>query len=259
LSISFLLRFLLLAVGVFSGFLNAAETKAERAANQYAAEEIANAPLHGNLPDYELPPVKLLQAKQLTQIEVTTHFINIIWSIGQLALLLWFGVVARMRDRAIAWTHNRWLQGYSFLLLFLGTTTLLDLPLALYSHHLAFTYKLSVQGWGSWFVDRGKSFLLTWLIGGLLVMLLFLIVRRFPQRWWLVFSFALIPLMFFSEFISPYWIEPLFNQYEPLVRSHPNALWCGTPRCRRALRTKCCSSLATSPDIMCWGISCWLF
>lgn len=218
----FLLRLFLLVLFVLSGSLPGAETKAERTANQYAAQEIASAPLHGNLPDYQLPPDKLLQARQLTQIEVTTHFINVVWSIVQLALLLWFGIIAWMRDRAIAWARNRWLQGYSFLLLFLGATTLLDLPLALYSHHLALGYKLSVQGWGSWFADRGKSFLLTWVIGGLLVMLLFLIVRRFPQRWWLVFSFALIPLIFFSEFISPYWIEPLFNQYEPLVRSHPD-------------------------------------
>src|SRR5215469_1888063 len=105
------------------------ETTAERAASEYAAQEIAAAPVHGNLPDYSLPPDKLAKAQHLASVHVTMHFADDIWGIVQLVLLLWLGVIAWMRDRAVRIGRNRWVQGYSFLLIFLVVTSLLELPL----------------------------------------------------------------------------------------------------------------------------------
>jgi Zn-dependent protease with chaperone function len=196
------------------------ETAAERAANQYAAQEIAAAPAHGNLPDYSLPPDELAKAQHLAGVRVTMHFADEIWGIVQILLLLWLGVIAWMRDRAVKLGENRWLQGFSFLLLFLIATTLLELPLDLYRHHLSLKYGISVQGWASWFGDLGKTFLLTWIIGGLLLMLLFWVIRKLPRRWWLAFWIVAIPIGLFAVFASPY-IEPLFNHYEPLQNTNP--------------------------------------
>jgi Zn-dependent protease with chaperone function len=196
------------------------QTTAERAANQYAAQETAAAPLHGNLPDYSLPSDKLVKAQHLAGVRVTMHFADEIWGVVQLLLLLWLGVIAWMRDRAVKLGKNRWLQGFSFLLLFLIATTLLELPLDLYRHHLSLKYGISVQGWASWFGDQGKSFLLTWIIGGLLLMLLFWVIRKLPQGWWLAFWLVTIPIGLFGVFATPY-IEPLFNHYEPLQKTNP--------------------------------------
>jgi Zn-dependent protease with chaperone function len=148
------------------------------------------------------------------------HFANEIWGIVQIALLLWLGVIAWMRDRAVRAGRNRWLQGYIYLLLFLVVTSLLELPLELYSHHLSLKYGLSVQGWASWFGDLGKGFLLDWIIGGLLLMLLFWVIRKLPQWWWLAFWVFAIPIGLFGVFASPY-IEPIFNHYEPLQKTNP--------------------------------------
>jgi Zn-dependent protease with chaperone function len=112
------------------------------------------------------------------------------------------------------------MQGFTFLLLFLIATTLLDLPLELYGHHLSLKYGLSVQGWASWFGDLGKMFLLTWIIGGLLLMLLFWVIRKLPRRWWLAFWLCTVPITIFGIFAMPY-IEPLFNHYEPLAKTNP--------------------------------------
>ena len=126
------------------------ETPAERAANEYAAQEFATAPVHGNLPEYSLPADKLAKAQHLASVHVTMHFADAIWGIVQIVLLLWLGVIAWMRDRAVGAGRNRWIQGYLFLLLFLVVTTLLELPLDLYRHHLSLKYGLSVQSWASW-------------------------------------------------------------------------------------------------------------
>jgi Zn-dependent protease with chaperone function len=196
------------------------ETTAERAANEYAAQEIAAAPVHGNLPDYSLPPDQLAKAQHLASVHVTMHFADEIWGVVQLVLLLWLGVIAWMRDRAVRAGRNRWLQAYTFLLLFLLVSTLLELPLDMYSHHLSLRYGLSVQSWASWFGDQGKAFLLTWIFGGLVLMLLFRVIRKLPRRWWLAFWVCTIPIILFAIFVMPY-IEPIFNHYEPLQKTHP--------------------------------------
>ncbi len=199
---------------------HARETAAERVANQYAAREIASTPPLGNLPDYTLSPADLAKAQHLAAVHRITHFGDEFWSILQLLLLLSFGGIAWMRDCARRAGRNRWLQGYTFLFLFLFAGFLLDLPLSLYGHALSRRYGLSVQGWGSWFGDQAKGFALEWLIGGLVVMLLFWIIRRLPNRWWFPFWVFTIPLSLFGLFIGPY-VEPLFFQYEPLARSQP--------------------------------------
>ena len=43
-------------------------------------------------------------------------FATIFWGILQLALLLWLGVIAWMRDIAVRFSQNRWGQGFSFAL-----------------------------------------------------------------------------------------------------------------------------------------------
>jgi STE24 endopeptidase len=198
----------------------ASETPAEHTANTYAANEMAAAPLHGNLPDYSLSPADLAKAQHLGTIRVTLHFAEELWGIISLLLLLWLGVVAWMRNTAVKATTNRWGQGYLFLLLWMIVSFLVDLPLSLYAQHLALQYGLSVQSWHSWFGDQAKGFGLAWPFGGLLFMLLFWVIRKFPRRWWLVFWGVCIPVVLFLVFVSPY-IEPLFNKYEPLQQNNP--------------------------------------
>lgn len=200
--------------------LHASETVAEHTANIYAAHEVAAAPVHGNLPDYSLPPEKLVKAQHLAHLGMTLHFLDEAWGILLLVLLLWTGAVAYMRDRAVAAGRNPWLQGYVFLFLFALATALLNLPLDIYSHAVSLRYGFSVQRWGSWLGDLAKGFLLEWIFGGLVLMLLFWIIRRQPHRWWLIFWVCAIPITFLFLFASPY-VEPLFNHYEPLARTQP--------------------------------------
>ncbi|HEY5213838.1 MAG TPA: M48 family metallopeptidase [Acidobacteriaceae bacterium] len=199
---------------------HAAESRAEQAANLYASQELAAAPLHSNLPDYSLSPEDLAKSQHLSAVHVTMHFVDEAWSILSLLLLLSFGVIAWMRDKAVKVSTNRWAQGYVFLLLYLIAGFLLSLPLDLYSQHLSLKYGLSVQSWASWFGDQAKAFALTWIIGGLLLMLLFWIIRKLPRSWWLAFWVVSIPIVLFGIFAAPY-IEPLFFHYEPLQKTNP--------------------------------------
>ena len=197
------------------------DTPAEQAANHYAAQEMAAAPLHANLPDYALPPAKLAQARRLGSLALRLHFGAEAWSILQIILLLALGIIARMRDIAVRISRHRWLQAYIFVLLFLFCRALLNLPLNLYSHRLGLAFGLSIQSWPSWFADLGKGLLLEWIVGSLLVLLLFTLIRKAPRRWWLVFWIATIPITLLGLYCTPIFVDPLFNQFEPLALHHP--------------------------------------
>jgi Zn-dependent protease with chaperone function len=172
-------------------------------------------------PAYSLPPEKLRQAIDYSRIRVILDFLGSGWGILQLILLLAFGVVAHMRDFAVSLSKSRWVQGFTFTLLLLIASTLLDLPLDLYAHHAAVAYGQSVQGWGSWAWDAVKSLLLTFVFGGLLVMLLFWVIRKSPSRWWFWFWIPAMCFTLLSVFIAPVLIDPLFNKFEPLARTNP--------------------------------------
>jgi Zn-dependent protease with chaperone function len=170
---------------------------------------------------YSLPPEKLKRAIAYSRIRVILDFAGSGWGILQLALLLGLGVVAKMRHVAIHRSQNRWIQGFTFVFLLLAATTILDLPLEMYGHHAAVVYGQSVQGWGSWAWDGVKSFLLTFVFGGLLVMLLFWVIRKSPNRWWFWFWIPAMVAVLIGVFVAPVLIDPLFNKFEPLEKTNP--------------------------------------
>jgi Zn-dependent protease with chaperone function len=172
-------------------------------------------------PAYSLPPEKLKQAIEYSRIRVVLYFIETGWGILQLILLLALGVAARMRNVAVNVSKNRWVQGFTFTFLLLFITTLLNLPLDMVGHHVSIAFGQSVQHWGSWFGDLSKSFGLTFVFGGLFVMLLFWVIRKSPTRWWFWFWIPAMIAVVLGVFVVPVFIDPLFNKFEPLAQSNP--------------------------------------
>jgi STE24 endopeptidase len=207
------LLLLLLTLVSLAPFATYAETTPTEAAAIAAANNDHTA--------YTLPPDKLAKAEALHRIRVALDFGATLWGIVVLALVLQLGIAARMRNFAINISKNRWAQGFTFFFLFLVLTTLLSLPLDMYGQHVRSAYGLSVQHWGSWFGDQGKSFALAFIFGGLGVMLLFFLIRKFPRRWWLWLWFPTMAFVLLAIFASPYIIDPLFNKFEPLSQTNP--------------------------------------
>jgi STE24 endopeptidase len=170
---------------------------------------------------YTLPPVKLKQAVGLFRTRTILYFAGSVWSILQLLLLLGLGVPPRLRDIAVNAANNRLAQCFLFTLLLFGAIAVLDAPLYIYGHHLGLAYGLSVQHWPSWLWDQFKSFLLLWIVGGMLVMVLFWVIRRSPARWWLWFWIPAMAAVLFGVFLAPVLVDPLFNKFEPLQQSNP--------------------------------------
>jgi Zn-dependent protease with chaperone function len=94
------------------------------------------------------------------------------------------------------------------------------LPLAVLGHHVSLRYGLSIQGWGSWFLDWVKAVLLDLVSGTLVLSLVFLLIRQF-RRWWLWLWIGSLPVQIFVVFLLPLVIDPMFNHFEPLTLTQP--------------------------------------
>jgi STE24 endopeptidase len=208
---------LVLMVALVAGFALTANRLGYKTPTEAKAEQFAG----HNTTAYTLPPGKLEKAVALNRTRMMLEVGGQVWLLGQLVLILSMGWAARMREIAVGLSKSRWVQGFSFMFLLLLVTRLLSLPLGIYGHQVALSYGLSVQGWGSWLADKGKMFALEWGIGGLLVMLIFWVIRKSPERWWFWFWVPVVACVVAGTFLTPYVIDPMFYQFEPLAKTDP--------------------------------------
>ncbi|MHB1795592.1 MAG: M48 family metallopeptidase [Acidobacteriaceae bacterium] len=170
---------------------------------------------------YTLPPAVLAKAITLTRLRTLLDFGGTAWTILVLLLALRLRWPAALRNWAERLTPNQWRQGLLFLPPAIVFITLIPLPLDLFGQHIERAYGLSVQSWPSWTLDQLKGLGLSILVMTPLLMLLFRVIRTSPRRWWLWFWACTLPIIVFAVFISPIWIEPIFNHFSPLQKTDP--------------------------------------
>lgn len=170
---------------------------------------------------YTLPPDKLKKAHALYVQIVRFQIFDAIYGFFILAGFLYFGVIARYRNLTERATPRRWLQGLIVLPLFVISTVVLTLPSDIYHQHVRREYGISIQGWGSWWGDWGKSLFLVVLFETALLMLLYTMIRRSRRRWWFYGWLVCVPVVIFIFFISPVVLEPMFYKFTPLEQTHP--------------------------------------
>ena len=175
----------------------------------------------GKTEQYTLSEDRYEKAVAYSRAGYTLYFLSYFLSIFVLILVLRLGVAAKFRDLAESLTERRWLQGFIFVPLLVVSCDVVDLPVRLYWHALSLRYEQSVQRWGSWFWDWTKEELVGTAFALGLSLILFAVMRRSPRRWWLYFWLAALPILLGTIFIEPVVIDPLFNKFEPLDRSHP--------------------------------------
>jgi len=169
---------------------------------------------------YTLPPEKLAKAIALSRIRNILDIADSIWGLGFLWLLLALRSWSGLERWAQRISSRRWVQGLVFFAAFIIIISLADLPLSLIGQHYSRAYGISVEGWGSWFGDVGKSLGLSLAIGAPILLLFNWIVRKWPQRYWLVAWAVTLPIMMVSILAEPLF-EPLFDKFEPLQKSNP--------------------------------------
>lgn len=169
---------------------------------------------------YSLPPDKLEKAHALYTVRSTLHFVETLYGIVLLVVLLAIRFGVKLRDLAERATRNRFVQACIVVPLLTIAIDVCTLPFSLYSHHISLQYGLSIQRWPSWFWDWTKGELIGIVIGVLLISGFYLLIRRSPRRWWLYAWACTLPVMVFFIWIIPNVLDPVFNKFEPLAKDH---------------------------------------
>jgi len=172
--------------------------------------------------EYVLSRDRHEKAVAYSRASYTMYFASVGLNVLALIVFLRLGMAAKYRDWAESVSDKRWVQAMVFVPMLVLTLDVVELALRVYGHVLSLRYELSVESWGSWLLDWAKEQLLTVGFALILALILSAVMHRSPRRWWLYFWFAALPVVLFVVFISPWFIDPLFNKLEPLQATNPD-------------------------------------
>ena len=206
------MRRIVFSIMVGMMLLGAAQSFAETPAAQTAQTSVT---------EYRLSGAMQQTAEELYKIRTTRYLVGVAYPMVLLVVLLALRVGPRFRDWAESVSRRRPVQALIFTSLLLLTLGVLMLPYDMHGQHIATKYGMSVQSWGSWFWDWTKGELLNMVIGSLVVMGLYFVIRRSPRTWWVWAWAASLPVVLFMIFITPVVIDPMFNTFDPLTERQP--------------------------------------
>ena len=131
-----------------------------------------------------------------------------------LALLLtgWTGWI---RDVAYR-TQNYAAAVFLYTLMLVIISKIAGLGLDYYGFRLEHRYKLSNQKLRGWIWDETKALLVSAVIAGLLVELLYFIIRQYPQHWWVLAWLGFLGVAVLIAQLAPVILFPIFYKFEPL-------------------------------------------
>jgi STE24 endopeptidase len=133
-------------------------------------------------------------------------------------LLLRFRWSARMRDLAERLTRFRPLQTALYWVQFIVVVTLLTFPMSLYEGYFReHKYGLLNQTFGPWMRDQAVGLGVGVVLGAILLVPLFGLVRRLGRNWWVWGAIVMMVFVAFVSLIAPVYISPLFNKYTTLT------------------------------------------
>jgi STE24 endopeptidase len=112
--------------------------------------------------------------------------------------------------------QNYSLSLFMYLLLLLVISKAIGIGLDYYGFLLERRFKLSTQRFRSWAWDEVKGFLVGLALGSIVVEVLYLTIRQWPQHWWMLAWALFMGLFIVLAQLAPVVLLPIFYKFEPL-------------------------------------------
>jgi STE24 endopeptidase len=112
--------------------------------------------------------------------------------------------------------QNYSLSLFMYIVLLLGISKVLGLGLDYYGFRLERRFKLSNQRFSAWLWDETKGFLVTLVLGAVVIELLYFTIRQWPQNWWMLAWALFMGLFILLAQLAPVLLFPIFYKFEPL-------------------------------------------
>src|ERR1700675_2081579 len=138
---------------------------------------------------------------------------DFLYGVAVALLLLNLRWSAHMRNLAERVTRFKPVHTFVYWMQYLVLTTILIFPLTVYEDYFReHKYGLATQTFGPWMGDQVKLLGVNLVLGGVLAMLLFGVVRRLPKTWWIWGAVVTILFLIFTSLIEPVYLVPIFNK-----------------------------------------------
>jgi STE24 endopeptidase len=136
--------------------------------------------------------------------------IVVAWVFLSLGLSKWIKSIATK-------VNNINIQNLIYIGLYFLFASLLMFPLSIYEGFIReHQYNLSNLTFGGWFGDEMKGFMISIVFGSLVLMLIYMAIRKVKEKWWIWASGIALVFIVLGMFIGPVFISPIFNKYQPL-------------------------------------------
>jgi STE24 endopeptidase len=139
--------------------------------------------------------------------------------IGGVYALAWLyiGWSKQLKESLLRFTTNDWMLVAGFGIIFGGIYYLLTLPLSYYEgfllHH---RFGMSNQSRSEWIVDQAKGLGIGLLLGGMILEIIYTVLRAAPDTWWIFAGLILLFLNVLLANLAPVILFPIFYKFEPL-------------------------------------------
>ncbi len=173
----------------------------------------------------ELDPQRQEKAKEYARISRRLFVLDLVW--GGIYALAWlvFGWAKGLGAFWRQYTNSPWLLVLGFAAVFGGIYLILNLPLSYYSEFvLPHKYDMSNQTVRGWISDQLKSLLVGAILGGLVLEVIYAILRAFPTTWWLWAAGFLLLFSVILANLAPVLLMPLFYKFIPLGEEHTDLI-----------------------------------
>jgi STE24 endopeptidase len=164
-----------------------------------------------------LPPPDSPEARKYNRIRRWLGIVEFALGLAMLIVLLaagWSGSLQNLAYHGAGQSYA--LAVFLYVLMLALISKVLGLPLDYYSFRLEHRYQLSNQKARAWIWDEVKGFLVTAIFASILVELLYFVIRRFPQYWWLIAWIGFLGVVVLLAQLAPIVLFPIFYKFEPL-------------------------------------------
>lgn len=145
---------------------------------------------------------------------------NFVVGLAVAGLLLQSGFAKTLRDKLRAAVKLNWLTTLIFAAVYSLITSILTFPMTLYEgfyrEHAFNLSTMTLPDWlGEWAMQLGVSTLMF----AIFITILYAVIRIAKASWWMWGTAVSVFFLGIMLFISPVYIDPLFNDYQPMEAS----------------------------------------
>jgi STE24 endopeptidase len=149
----------------------------------------------------------------------------LLWDFLSTVVVMWLMLRLRwssgMRNLAERITRFRPIQTALYWIQFFLVVSILTFPLTVYEGYFReHKYGLLNQTFGPWMGEQLIGLVVGLILGAILIVPLFGLVRRLGKSWWVWGAALTIVFLAFVSLIAPVYIAPLFNTYKKLEDPH---------------------------------------